>query len=282
MKLKPLSLCNNIEEFNSILNLLEKKFQVLDFLELDSFISDLDIENYYWLKAYRSNLTEGNTTTDESFTKIIFNDDKNNLISNTYDEQYEIVNLKKVYNRLSKEELSIKNIQNINRILGQEIFKNRFHEFRGKFRTKRVFIPFTKNEISYETEFTEYKNIKEELNLLIDTYKSIKKDNKPRIFALSFILHNELIGIHPFVDGNGRTTRVVMEIELEKNNIIPFIPYENEKREYQLAMSNFSLKGQTSLTEAYDEFGNYILENYEKNINMIRIKLNKMKNLEKK
>ncbi len=257
-----------------MLELLSNKFKVINFEEFNSKVTSKDIENYYWLKSYRSNLTEGNTTTDDSFTKIMKNKNSDELISKTFDEQYEIINLRNAYLKFSKNDLSINHVQNINRVLGVQIFKNNFNEYKGKFRNNSVIIATTINGEQYRVEFSNHLEIKHHLKQLINKYINTHHNNDMSlIFALNIILHNELINIHPFVDGNGRTTRAVIEIELEKNNIFPYIPFDLEKREYQQAMSQFSINGQADIIAAYDKFGDYILENYNNNMHKIINKL---------
>ncbi len=39
----------------------------------------------------------------------------------------------------------------------------------------------------------------------------------------SALLHGELIKIHPFVDGNGRTSRLMMNLDLMNSGYLPVI-----------------------------------------------------------
>jgi Fic family protein len=46
-------------------------------------------------------------------------------------------------------------------------------------------------------------------------------------------LHVDFVGIHPFVDGNGRTSRLLMNFELMRQGFLPvIIPVENRLRYY--------------------------------------------------
>lgn len=42
-------------------------------------------------------------------------------------------------------------------------------------------------------------------------------------------VHIYFVGIHPFIDGNGRTSRLLMNLELLKNNY-PAINIKNESK----------------------------------------------------
>ena len=49
------------------------------------------------------------------------------------------------------------------------------------------------------------------------------------------LLHGEFVKIHPFIDGNGRTSRLLLNFELMKNGYTPIIiKKENRLRYYEV------------------------------------------------
>ena len=46
--------------------------------------------------------------------------------------------------------------------------------------------------------------------------------------------------IHPFADGNGRVSRMLLNYMLVRNNLPPIIIFESDKREYYLALEDFN------------------------------------------
>lgn len=79
-----------------------------------------------------------------------------------------------------------------------------------------------------------HKKIKEEMRKVFQWYYSAKKKLRP--VELGAILHNKLVQIHPFVDGNGRTSRVVMNWILMKNKFPMFYIELRDKIKYYEAV----------------------------------------------
>lgn len=79
-----------------------------------------------------------------------------------------------------------------------------------------------------------YEKIKEEIRKVFQWYYSARKKLHP--IELSAILHNKLVRVHPFADGNGRTSRVVMNWVLMKNKFPMFYIELKDKINYYNAV----------------------------------------------
>lgn len=55
--------------------------------------------------------------------------------------------------------------------------------------------------------------IEERIKNFIETFRQ-KEENKEHPVLIAAYLHGELVGIHPFIDGNGRTSRLLMNLYL--------------------------------------------------------------------
>ena len=66
-----------------------------------------------------------------------------------------------------------------------------------------------------------------ELNSLISS-----RLNKYRAYETSFIAHQKLVTIHPWIDGNGRTSRLLMNYIQYSHNLIPSKVFMEDKKEY--------------------------------------------------
>ncbi|MBN1860840.1 MAG: Fic family protein [Candidatus Thermoplasmatota archaeon] len=79
-----------------------------------------------------------------------------------------------------------------------------------------------------------YKKIREEMRKLFQWYYVGRKKLHP--VELGTILHNKLVRLHPFSDGNGRTSRVVMNWILMKNKFPMFYVELRDKIHYYEAI----------------------------------------------
>ncbi|SFJ85317.1 Fic family protein [Thermoflavimicrobium dichotomicum] len=52
-------------------------------------------------------------------------------------------------------------------------------------------------------------------------------------------LHCEFVRIHPFIDGNGRTARLIMNLELMKSGLVPLIIRKDQRKEYFEALQHY-------------------------------------------
>lgn len=75
-----------------------------------------------------------------------------------------------------------------------------------------------------------YKKIREEMRKIFQWYYTERKKLHP--VELGAILHNKLVRLHPFSDGNGRTSRVVMNWILMKNKFPMFYVEQRDKIRY--------------------------------------------------
>ena len=69
---------------------------------------------------------------------------------------------------------------------------------------------------------------------LIKEYKDEWQEYHPVIKAS--LLHGEFVKIHPFIDGNGRTARLLLNFELMKHGYTPIIIKNEQRAEYYDAL----------------------------------------------
>ena len=85
---------------------------------------------------------------------------------------------------------------------------------------------------------------------LMDDFGSWLVQNQASIFD-AFEAHYRLVSIHPFIDGNGRTARLLMNLMLMKNGYSPIIIRQIDRRRY---INAIELKQTEANAERYQVF----------------------------
>ena len=102
----------------------------------------------------------------------------------------------------------------------------------GVYRQIKVRFPDT------QTVLPNYMKVPE---LMADMVKNVNKISSPIERALKF--HFDMAGIHPFTDGNGRTSRLLMNTILIQNNLPPIIIDPKDRAQYIKTLETYSVKG---------------------------------------
>ena len=169
--------------------------------------------------TYHSNAIEGNTLT-LSETKVVL--EGITIGGKSMAEHLEAINHREAILFVedlitNKEPLSEWNIKNIHALILKEIDNTNA----GKYRSENVVISGAKHipPKSYE--------IGDLMQRLVAEYQNEWKAFHPIVRAT--LIHGEFVKIHPFIDGNGRTSRLLLNFELMKNGYPPVI-IKNEQR----------------------------------------------------
>ena len=173
--------------------------------------------------TYNSNAIEGNTLT-LSETKVVL-EDGITIGGKTLKEHLEVVNHKEAILYIEdivkeKEPLSERQIKNIHNL----ILKGIDDENAGVYRDQKVVIS------GAEHKPPEPFNIKPKMENLIEWYKN--EGQELHVVERAARLHTDLVKIHPFIDGNGRTARLLLNFELMKNGYPPVIIRNEDRASY--------------------------------------------------
>ena len=211
---------NNCMFTNFNFKKIDKKIAVLNSYrplsstELKSLKKAINLE---W--TYNSNGIEGNTLTLKE-TKVVL--EGITVGGKTLKEHLEAINHKKAIEYLDSlinSELTEFNIKELHQL----ILKGIDDENAGRYRLSNVTIS---GAIHKPPDYTKVSELMEKL--LVD-YKSWSQFHP---IIKSSLLHIELVGIHPFVDGNGRTSRLLMNLELMKSGYVPVIIRKADRLKY--------------------------------------------------
>ena len=186
--------------------------------------------NLEW--TYNSNGIEGNTLTLKE-TQVVL--EGITVGGKSIKEHLEAINHDKAIwflNDLVKdnEPISEWNIKSIHQL----ILKDIDNEHAGRYRKENV-------TIKGATHIPpDYIKVPELMEKLILTYKTW---NKYHPIIRAALLHGELVKIHPFVDGNGRTSRLLMNLDLMNSGYNPVIIKKESKLKYYEALDKAHTTG---------------------------------------
>jgi len=192
-------------------------------------------EFFSWLKtelAYTSNAIEGNTLTRKETQLVI----EENLTSSSkpLKNYIEAVNHAKAFNRIieiieNSESISEKNILNLHKIILTGLDDTNA----GFYRDCRVRISGSDTILPNPLKVPQ---------LMTDFYKWLQTniDDEP---LTAIKAHLKFVSIHPFVDGNGRIARLLMNMLLLKYGYAPIIIRPTDRKKYLSAIENFQTKG---------------------------------------
>lgn len=186
--------------------------------------------NLEW--TYNSNGIEGNTLTLRE-TQVVL--EGITVGGKSIKEHLEAINHEKAILFLDdlvkdNEPISEWNIKNIHQL----ILKDIDNENAGRYRKENV-------TIKGATHIPpDYLKVPELMEKLILNY-NIWSEYHPIIQAA--LLHGELVKIHPFVDGNGRTSRLLMNLVLMNNGYNPVIIKKESRLKYYEALDKAHTTG---------------------------------------
>jgi len=154
--------------------------------------------------TYSSNALEGNTLT-ETETKVILEDGLT-IGGKTIKEHLEVIGHGQAYDFMWRQvhntKISEYDITELHRLFYYRIDQ----ENAGCYRTVPVFVTGT------DFEFPKPPQVPLLMQEFLQEILSLKKQYHPVHYAA--LLHIKLVTIHPFVDGNGRTARLLMNLAL--------------------------------------------------------------------
>ena len=212
--------------------LLEKRAQLVEIRNsnseklFDNFDKAFEVDY-----AHNSTAIEGNTLTLIE-TKVLL-EDEISVGNKSLREIYEVVNHNKAFAYVKKcisenKQLDEYIVKDIHSILMENILVG------GVYRNVEVRITGAKHKPPAPSEM--YYQIKEFFSNI-----NSKSDLNP--IELAAWTHAEFVKIHPFIDGNGRTSRLIMNYQLMKNEFLPVSINTEDRLEYFNLLEEYAVNG---------------------------------------
>ena len=251
----PTFIQKNLKEIGGILildKISEKKARLDALRPLPTYTVNSLREKLLLGWIYHSNAIEGNTLTINE-TKVVL--EGITVGGKTLREHLEVINhrdaIHYVEEIVQKEEaLSEWQIKNIHRL----VLKGIDDSYAGVYRDQQVFISGAKHIPPAPLL------IPEKMEQLIHWYQTEGVHLHPVVRGA--MLHAVFVGIHPFIDGNGRTYRLLLNLELMKEGYPPVIIKVEKRLAYYEALD----KAHT--TEMYDDFIQLVAEAVDESLDL--------------
>ena len=184
--------------------------QIVKLLSKEAIESLQNAINLEW--TYNSNGIEGNTLTLKE-TKVVL--EGITIGGKSVKEHLEVINHENAIDYLEwltkdKSEISEWNIKGLHQL----ILKCIDDDNAGRYRNHNVIISGAKYR---PPDYIKVPELMEKLMMNYDDW------DKYHPIVRSSLLDGELVKIHPFIDGNGRTSRLIMNMDLMRSGYVPVI-----------------------------------------------------------
>ncbi len=212
--------------------------------------------------TYNSNAIEGSTLT-YSETKLILNEGLT-IGGKKMNEHLEVINHKDALDfiesisHMNSNEITLKDIKDIHYLILKAIST----VDAGKYIVKQVGVRKSDGSIY---SFTEPLKVNDAMNNFITWLQENKENLDPILLAVQ--VHYRFVTIHPFIDGNGRTARLLMNLILIQNGYPPAVIRVSNRVEYiqaiekaqnENALDNFHVVIAKAVEESLDTYLNIL------------------------
>jgi excisionase family DNA binding protein len=213
-----------------------------------------NLEEWFRIElTYTSNAIEGNTLTRQETALVV--DEGITVQGKSLEEHLEAINLAKAFDFIrtfttkTKKDITNGLILDIHRIILDKIDSTNS----GRFRTVAVRLKGS------ETILPNAAKVPELMDEFIDW---LQNNNLDHPIKMAVDAHFKFVSIHPFVDGNGRTARLLMNLILMQDGYPPVIVRKEDREEYIKSLE----KGQTK--NDLDDYYKFMFDSIDRSLDI--------------
>lgn len=203
------------------------------------------LNNFIINFSYNTTSIEGNTITLKEAQNLL--EEGKTPKDKTLREIYDLQNTQRVFEKLvdSKVKITHKFIEDLHK----ELMLNIDNRIGYRIKDVKVF--------RSHFESTPGSYVKSDMDLLLKWYNENLKKLHP--FVLAVIFHHKFEKVHPFMDGNGRTGRMLMNVILMNNNYPPMIISRKDRSEYLDCLSSVDDINLIQIDEKYEKLIRFVV-----------------------
>jgi len=220
------------------------------FNKLDELTKKEILKNYVIEFAYNTASIEGNTINLKEARNLL-----NEGITpkdKTLREIYDLQNTEKVFFELLKNKLKDEFNHDLIIEIHDKLLEN-IDERKG-YRTTNIRV------VKSNFDASPGKYVKTDMDLLLKWFNEYRDKIHPVVLAIVF--HHKFEKIHPFMDGNGRTGRIIMNYILLSNKLPPTITHKKTRKEYLEAMRSADESDLWKVNDKYNDLISYGIEEF--------------------
>jgi len=206
-----------------------------------------NLKNVYDIQlTFNSNAIEGSTLT-YSETKLILNEGIT-IGGKSINEHLETINHQEAISfiesmaKINTNEITLVDIKNIHQL----VLKGIDNKNAGAYRKQNVGVVKSDGDIH---NFAEPLKLEEKMEEFIE-WLHAQTINEPILLAA--LVHLKFVSIHPFIDGNGRTARLLMNLILLQNGYPQAIIKVSNRAQYIQAIEKYQQSTQNEYNDFYD------------------------------
>src|SRR3989338_3587133 len=211
------------------------------FYKLDELTKKEILKNFIIEFAFNTASLEGNTITLKQAQDLLIENitPKDKSLREVYDLQ----NTEKVFFRLFDE------LNKVNKDINHEFICEIHDSLMNNIDVRKGYRTIDVRVFRANFESTPAPYVKADMELLLKWYK--ENEHKLHPFALAIIFHHKFEKIHPFMDGNGRTGRMLLNLILLKKGNPPLIIKKKNRIMYLNKLNKADKCKITTSTAAY-------------------------------
>lgn len=209
--------------------------------------------------TYHSNAIEGNTLTLQE-TKIVL--EGITVGGKSMREHFEAINHREAI--IFVEDI-INNAQPLNegtiKAIHQLVLKNIDDQGAGIYRNQNVMISGASHT---PPSFLQLRHL---MDALIKEHLEPAGHNNWHPIEKAARLHTDFVKIHPFIDGNGRTARLLLNLELMRHHYLPVIIRKEDRLDYYQALDSACSQG--DYAGFIEQVRDRLIERYHKVLELV-------------
>lgn len=179
------------------------------------------LQDFITRSTYHSNGIEGSTLSYAETYALLFNDNSFNISGKEPREIYETINHKKALILLFR------------KLMDDNVLDERYIKTTNEIINKDINDTIGYRDVQVMIRGSEYIPPKpENINNLMMYFVYNYNNSCDEIYFRVAKYHIEFERIHPFIDGNGRTGRLLINYELLKNNYAPIVILKEDRIKY--------------------------------------------------